>query len=72
MVTSKPGSPQSFANYAAIAIENASLYSAEQQARKTAEIMREANAMLAQSLIIDIILRTLLEYMQGIASSLIM
>ena len=54
---------QSFANQAAIAIDNARLYTAEQQARKTAEIMREANTMLVQSLDLDTILRTLLEHM---------
>ena len=54
---------QAFAHQAAIAIENARLYEAEQQARKTAELMREANLMLAQTLDLDTILTTLLEYM---------
>ena len=54
---------QSFANQAAIAIDNARLYAAEQQARERAEIMREASSMMVQTLDIDTILDTLLDYL---------
>ncbi len=54
---------QSFANQAAIAIDNARLYAAEQQARERAEIMREASSMMVQTLDMDTILDILLDYL---------
>jgi len=54
---------QSFANQAAIAIDNARLYAAEQMARERAEIMREASSMMVQTLNIDTILDILLDYL---------
>jgi GAF domain-containing protein len=59
---------QSFANQAAIAIDNARLYTAEQKAREQAEIMREANAMMVQTLDMDTILKTLLDYLHRLVS----
>ncbi|MFO7681756.1 MAG: GAF domain-containing protein [Chloroflexota bacterium] len=54
---------QVFANQAAIAIENARLYEAEQRARQRAEILREASSMMIQTLDMGTILSTLLNYM---------
>ena len=54
---------QAFANQVAIAIENARLYEAEQKARRTAEIARQANIALTQSLALDDILQILLDYL---------
>lgn len=59
---------QSFTNQAAIAIDNARLYTVEQQAREQAEIMREANAMMVQTLDRDTILEILLTYLQKLVS----
>ncbi len=55
---------QAFANQAAIAIENARLYTAEQHARNCAEILREASSLMVKAKDIDTILHILLEYMQ--------
>ncbi|MBE2220937.1 MAG: GAF domain-containing protein [Anaerolineae bacterium] len=55
---------QAFANQAAIAIDNARLYTAEQRARERAEIMREANSMMVQTLDMDTIFDILLDYLQ--------
>jgi len=54
---------QTFANQAAIAIDNSQLYNAEQQARKRAEILREASDTMVKTLDQDTILSTLLEYL---------
>ncbi len=54
---------QAFANQAAVAIENARLYEAEQQERRTAEILRTANEALTQSLDQDTVLQTLIVYL---------
>ena len=59
---------QSFANHAAIAIDNARLYTVEQQARKQAEIMQEASTMMVQTLDRDTILEILLNYLQKLVS----
>lgn len=54
---------QTFANQAAIALENARLYTAEQTAHQTAIILRTINEGLTQSLDKDRVLETLLEYL---------
>ncbi|MBP6471202.1 MAG: GAF domain-containing protein [Chloroflexi bacterium] len=54
---------QTFANQAAIALENARLYTAEQTAHRTAIILRTINEGLTQSLDKDRVLETLLEYL---------
>lgn len=54
---------QAFANQAAVAIENARLYEAEQKGRRTAEILRAANEALTQSLDRDTVLQTLIAYL---------
>jgi len=46
----------------AIAIQNARLYEAEQRARRTAETLRAANMALTQTLDMDTVLETLLDY----------
>lgn len=52
-----------FANHAVLAIQNARLFQAEQLARQTAEILRSASLALTQSLDLDIVLNTLMEYL---------
>ena len=47
---------------AALAIQNARLFEAEQQARRVAETLRAANQALTQTLDLDEVLETLLEY----------
>lgn len=47
----------------AVAIQHARLYHAEQQARKSAETMRDANLALTQTLDLDVVLNTLLDYL---------
>ena len=54
---------QTFANQAAIALENARLYTAEQTAHRTAIILRTINEGLTQTLDRDRVLETLLEYL---------
>ena len=54
---------QSFANQAAIAIENARLLEAEQRSRQIAETLRAANLALTQTLDLDAVLETLLDYL---------
>ena len=54
---------QAFANQAATVIENARLYEVEQRARQTAETLRSANLALTQSLDLDTILETLLDFL---------
>ncbi len=53
----------SFASHAVLAINNASLYQAEQIARSTAEIMRDASQVLTTSLDLDEVLSQLLDYL---------
>ncbi len=53
-----------FANQAAIAITNARLLASERAARAQAQILATANAALTQSLDLDVVLNTLLEYLQ--------
>ena len=48
---------------AALAIKNARLFAAEQQARHIAETLRAANMALTQTLDLDAVLETLLEYL---------
>lgn len=55
-----------FAAQAAIAIENARLYTAQQQARQIAETLREANLALTRSFDLEIIYDRLLEYLRGL------
>ncbi|RPI34913.1 MAG: GAF domain-containing protein [Chloroflexota bacterium] len=50
-------------NQVGIAIHNAHLYKTEQQARKTADILRAGSAALSQTLELDTILETLLDYL---------
>ncbi|MCB9421345.1 MAG: GAF domain-containing protein [Ardenticatenaceae bacterium] len=52
-----------FANQAAVAIENARLYTGEQEQRKVAEILRSANVALTQNLSLDAILAILLDFL---------
>lgn len=54
---------QAFANQAAIAIENARLYKEERRARQMAETLRAANQALTQSLNLDTVLATLLDFL---------
>lgn len=52
------------AAWTAIAIGNARLFAAQQRARRTAEVMRNANQDLTQTLDLDSVLETLLEHLQ--------
>jgi PAS domain S-box-containing protein len=54
---------QSMADQLAIAIENAQLFEAEQYARQTAETLRSANLALTQTIDLDTVLETLLDYL---------
>jgi len=54
---------QSFANQAAVAVRNARLYASTQEARETAETLREANLAFTQSLDLDAICEKLLDYL---------
>ncbi len=47
----------------AVAIQHARLYRAEQQARRTAETLRDANLAFTQTLDLDVVLNTLLDYL---------
>jgi len=47
----------------AVAIQHARLYRAEQQARKSAETLRDANLALTQTLDLDVVLNTLLDHL---------
>jgi PAS domain S-box-containing protein len=51
------------ADHLAVAIQSARLYEAEQHARWTAEILRAANLALTQTLDLDTVLETLLDYL---------
>lgn len=53
----------SFANQAAIAIENARLFTAEQKARQVAEILQAANLTLSKQLDLNHVLENMLEYL---------
>ncbi len=54
---------QAFANQAAVAIENARLYTAEQTAHRTSEILRTVNEALTQTLDTELVLETLFNYL---------
>ena len=54
---------QSFANQAAVAVRNARLYASTQEARETAETLREANLAFTQSLDLDAVCEKLLDYL---------
>ena len=47
----------------AVAIQHAWLYRAEQRARRSAETLRDANLALTQTLDLDVVLNTLLDYL---------
>lgn len=53
---------ESAANWTAIAIGNARLFQAQQEARQTAETLRAANATLSETLDLPTVLETLLNY----------
>ncbi len=53
-----------FAASAAVAIQNARLYSAEQHARQVAETLNTASLALTRTLVLDDVLDTLLDYIQ--------
>ncbi len=55
---------RAFAASAAIAVQNARLYEAEQQNRKVAEILSKASVALTQSLDIRQVMETILDYVQ--------
>ena len=55
---------KAFAAPAAMAIQNARLYENEQQNRKTAEILSAASVALAQTLDTQMVMETILDYMQ--------
>jgi PAS domain S-box-containing protein len=57
---------KAFAAPAAVAIQNARLYETEQQNRKVAEILSAASVALAQTLDIQMVMETILDYMQFI------
>jgi len=54
---------QSFANQAGVAVRNARLYASTQEARETAETLREANLAFTQSLDLDAVCEKLLDYL---------
>ncbi|MDP1547262.1 MAG: GAF domain-containing protein [Anaerolineales bacterium] len=58
---------QTFANQAAIAIENVRLFELEQQRRKEAEILRHATASLANTLDINGLYETILDWLEKLA-----
>ncbi len=58
------GNLRAFAAPAAVAIQNARLYEDEQRNRKTAEILSAASIALAQTLDIQMVMETVLDYMQ--------
>ena len=55
---------EAFAAPAAVAIQNARLYENEQQNRKIAEILSAASVALAQTLDTQMVMETILDYMQ--------
>jgi PAS domain S-box-containing protein len=55
-----------FAAPAAVAIQNARLYQDEQQNRKIAEVLSTASLALSQTLDIEMVMETILDYMQFI------
>lgn len=55
---------RAFAAPAAVAIQNARLYETEQQNRKAAEILSAASVALAQTLDIQMVMETILDYAQ--------
>jgi PAS domain S-box-containing protein len=57
---------RAFAASAAVAIQNARLYEAEQLNRKVAEILNDASVALARTLDIQLVLKTILDYAQMI------
>ncbi len=58
------GNLRAFAAPAAVAIQNARLYEDEQQNRKIAEILSAASVALAQTLDIQMVMETVLDYIQ--------
>lgn len=60
---------KAFAAPAAVAIQNARLYETEQQNRKVAEILSAASVALAQTLDIQMVMETVLNYVQFILPS---
>ena len=60
---------KAFAAPAAVAIQNARLYETEQQNRKAAEILSAASVSLAQTLDIQMVMETILDYVQSILPS---
>lgn len=57
---------RAFAAPAAVAIQNARLYETEQQNRKAAELLSNASVALAQTLDIQMVIETILDYVQFI------
>lgn len=57
---------RAFAAPAAVAIQNARLYETEQQNRKAAELLSAASVALAQTLDIQMVMETILDYVQFI------
>jgi len=57
---------KAFAASAAVAIQNARLYEAEQLNRKVAEVLNAASVALAQTLDIQLVMKTILDYAQMI------
>lgn len=60
---------RAFAAPAAVAIQNARLYETEQQNRKAAEILSSASVDLAQTLDIQMVMETILDYVQFVLPS---
>ncbi|HEX9838084.1 MAG TPA: PAS domain S-box protein, partial [Anaerolineales bacterium] len=60
--TTMSKSLKAFAASAAVAIQNARLYEAEQLNRKVAEILNAASVALAQTLDIQLVMKTILDY----------
>jgi PAS domain S-box-containing protein len=57
---------RAFAASAAVAIQNARLYEVEQLNRKVAEVLNDASVALAQTLDIQLVMKTILDYAQMI------
>lgn len=57
------------AAWTAVAIDNASLFEAQQQARQTAESLRNANVKLTQTLDLNTIVETLLDHLDELLNS---
>ncbi|MEI2611019.1 MAG: GAF domain-containing protein [Candidatus Promineifilaceae bacterium] len=57
------------ATWTAVAIDNARLFEAQQQARQTAESLRDANLKLTQSLKLNTVVETLLDHLDNLLKS---